>query len=572
MRTRNFYILLLLAIFFLPQKSQAQIGDVDGENTVRIMLVGDSWANFMWTYRSMTQALIQNGFADIKDNGQYTAIVSMQAETWASEGWIDLIKRRVRQLTDVDVYVIFIGGNDVVWKWRRDQPADILLPYADEMLMYTDAIIDTILSMSPNAQIVIGSYDYVNFAESMQVDWNPYYEQWEKFGFAPPKMLNEALRYFEDYRTEYYQQKNNPNIHFINNLGVLQYYGGYPTPSIYEPFGTFEPKTVPLPYGDDRYPSHPNYMSNYLDIVPDAFHLNDIGYQFIGHNMIRTFINDYLRKDFNYSFTTKGDKDGWVSQNGLAEQGNGGRIGKKDKDHYASIFTFNTSNFPEGVTIDKGSLYIARQFGESRLSESGGDKITIEMKVGHFGSGTSVKPEDYSAPADFTEVGRIVGNLNRDEYKLRVDLSPEVLEAIASAEQIQFRVKANFAKEPSKNKYYDLFGGETEDKYWAPTLDLIMSEVPTVSTGIKNAEVKPLMIYPNPASDMLNVELPNEFGQGQLKFALINSLGSVVKSWTSEKVNAAREVISLEGIPAGVYNLSITDGKLMRGANLIVHN
>ncbi|HZH68425.1 MAG TPA: T9SS type A sorting domain-containing protein [Chitinophagales bacterium] len=572
MTVRNFLTILLILGLFLPIVSHAQIGEPNSGVKTRVMLLGDSWANFMWTYGSMTEALQYNGFADVKENGNFTSIVGMQAETWASEGWIDVIKARVKALKDADIYVIFIGGNDVVWKWRRDKPTDILIPYADEMLKNTDRIIEEILKINPDGQIVIGGYDYTNFAESMEVDGNPYRDQWEKFGFAPPKMINEALIFFEDYRINYYKNHPNPQVRFINNMGVVQYYGGYPTPSIYEPYGTLEPKTVSLPYGDIRYPNHLYYMGNYINMVPDAFHLNGLGYRFIADNMIRQFIGDYLRKDFNYSFTTDGNYDGWVAASGLTSQGKGAKIGKVDDLEYAGIYTFNTSHFPKGVEIEKGALYLTRKSGVGKLRTGGGpnDHITVEMKVGHFGEESAIEAGDYLAAADFMQVGEVIGNPKADDHKIRVDLTPEVLNAIATAEQIQFRIKVNFGSNPNRIQFFDMYGGETEDKYWAPTLDLKMSEVPVV--GIKNQTVQPLAIYPNPAADILNIDIPEQFQGRQVKLALVNTLGSVVKSWTVDASNTySKETIQLKDIPAGVYNLSVTDGKLISGGNVIVH-
>lgn len=569
MNTRLYLIFLIVLSVLLPQKISAQVGECIDVPKTRVMLVGDSWAHFCWIYQSMGEALRQNGFADIKEDGNFTALVGMQAEVWASEGWIDLVKGRVKQMQDVDVFVIFIGGNDVMWKWRLEKPIEDLLPYMNSMLGYTDVIIDEILKIRPEAQIVIASYDYPNFAETMQMgESNPYYSQWEKFSFSPPSVLNPGLIYFEDYRANYPRYKNTPNIHHINNIGSAQYYGGYPTPSLFEPFGTFAPKTVPLPFGDPRYPTHPDYMG--LTGL-DAYHFNGLGYQYVAHNIIRTFLGDYLRKDFNYSFTSTGEKDGWVANNGAVSQGNGGKIGKMSAQNFASIFSFNTSNFPEDVTIEKGALYLARKsgLGQLRNNTNASDRITVEMKIGHFGNSDKVEADDFSAAADFVVPGCIVGNANGNDYKFRVDLSQEALAAISKADQVQFRVKVEFAPNAGPYQYFDYHGGNTEDKYWAPTLDLKMSEVPE-AVGVKNKVVEALTVYPNPTKDILNIDIPVEFRKTGVQATLTNALGSVVKAWNIGQTNSVREVINLKELPVGAYNLSITDGQTIKGGNIIV--
>lgn len=565
MKTRIFIISAFLLLFF--RHTYAQIGECSSPKT-RIMLVGDSWAHFTWLYSSMGEALRQNGFADIKDDGNFTALISMQAETWASEGWIDLIKGRVKQMSDVDIFVFFIGGNDVMWKWRLDKPIEDLLPYTDAMLRNTDVIIDEILKIRPEAQIIIASYDYPNFAETMEMGpSNPYYSQWEKFSFASPAQLNPGLIFFEDYRANYPRYKNSPNIHHINNIGVAQYYGGFPTESLYEPFTPFPPKSVPLPYGDPRYPTHQKYMG--LAGI-DAYHFNGLGYQFVSHNMIRNFIGDYLRKDFNYSMKSNGRLDGWVANNGVVNQGNGGRIGKQMTQEFAGIFTFDTDHFPEGVEIEKGALYIARKSGIGQLRTGGSnvDVIEVEMKIGHFGNGPEIEPSDFSAPADFIAPGCVIGNIMGDDYKFRVDLSPEALNAIAQADRVQFRVKIKFGANAGSLQFFDLHGGNTEEEYWAPTLDLKMSDVPVVS--VRSHSIENISIYPNPTSDILNFEIPHDFRKSGVKAVILNSLGSEVKAWNIGQKNSVREEISLRDLPAGAYHLTISDGHNIKGANIVI--
>ena len=559
-------IALFIGVFLLtPSYSTAQVGECPTSPTTRVMLVGDSWAHFTWSFKSMREALNQSGLADIWEDGNYTALISMQAETWSSSGWIDLIKRRIKQMPDVDVFVIFIGGNDVIWKWRRDQPAEILLPYANDMLAYTDAIIDTILKMRPNAEIVIGSYDYPNFAETMDgKEWNPYYSQWEKFGLAPPDILNEALLFFEDYRMNYPRYKNDPKIHFINNIGVSQYYGGYPTPSIFPPYDPFPPKSVPLPFGDSRYPTNPQYMG--LGGL-DAFHFNSKGYRFVAHNMIKQYLYGYFTQDFNYSFHSDGTKDGWVNAKGETKQGDDGIVGKVDDDNYATIYTFNTSHFPENVSIEKGSLFITRKDGKKVRSE---DEIIVEMAIDHFGNSSNVESEDFYAPADIIAPGCLIGRPIDEDYKFRVDLSREALDALENAQRVQFRISLKVGADPGSKRFFNTYtGSNKEDSYYTPTLSLKMSEVP-VTTGIKNNKVERLTVYPNPANDIINFDVPSDFLKSGIHLSITDMVGKIVKTKEISQINLQRNNIDVSDLPTGLYNMTLTDGIELKSANIVV--
>jgi|GEM_PF-3196469 len=568
MNMRLLLMVVMVVLTLYPQsRLSAQVGECSGDYKKRVMLIGDSWAHFTWLYQSFGESLKGNGFADIKEDGNRTALISMQAETWASEEWLGIIQYQINLLQDVDIFVVFIGGNDVMWKWRPEKPMEDLLPYTNDMLTATDVILDKIFELRPNAQVIIASYDYPNFAETMiGNEWNPYYDQWVKFGFSPPSVLNPGLIFFEDYRANYPRYKDSPNIHHINNIGVAQYYGGYPTPSLFEPFGTFPPKSVPLPFGDPNYPTHPNYMGLF---GYDAYHFNATGYQFIANNIMRKFLSGYLRSDYNYSFNSVGSRDGWVSSVGTTGKGDI-KVGKQDNAFYAGIYTFNTSHFPAEAIIDKGSLFLTRKSLLGTVPSSGmfPDNIVVEMKAGHFGANPAIEADDYSAPADFQAVGCVVGSPAYDEYKIRIDLSPEVLAAINTGGDVQFRIKFNH-KTNAPYQLVTFFNGDEADKYNASFLDLRMSELPEV-VGVKNNKAEALVMYPNPTSDVLNFDIPVNFRKNGINATIYNSMGSVMKSWQLNTGSAPRAKISLAGLPSGAYLLQLSDGSEVKGGSIIV--
>lgn len=566
---RTFYTLLSLFIFLFllfPSSSQAQIGTCNGKVERRIMLIGDSWAHFTWIYKSMGESLKAYGFSDINEDGTRTALISTQAEFWDTPDGLQIIKDRAEQLPDADIFIFFIGGNDVMWKWRRDKPFEDLLPFADEMLKHTDNMIDAVLEVRPDAQIIIASYDYPNFAETMiGNEWNPYYDQWVKFGFAPPIELNLGLQFFEEYRANWPKYVNNPNIHFINNIGAAQYYGGYPDSSKFEPYVPFAKKSVPMPYGDPRYPTSPAYMG--LNGF-DAYHFNDIGYKFVGDNMMKEFIDGYLRKDVTQTLKSAGGTtEGWVSRTGTTGTGEV-RAGKNLNVDMAGIFSFNTAAIPAGAEIQTASIYITRKklTGNAPLEGIFPGNVTVDMKSGAFGLTTSPEAADFAADATIADAGCVVGSARGEEYKLRIDLKPEAIAALNKTGLSQFRLKFNLAG--SSNRLMHFYNGDEADAFLAPYMDVTYV---STSTGIQeNKKALQLSLYPNPASSQLSFQVPAELRKENVQVLVYNTMGSLVQSKNLFLSGVPTASIAVKDLPNGAYVLQLTNGEEMAGGNFII--
>lgn len=79
---------------------------------------------------------------------------------------------------------------------------------------------------------------------------------------------------------------------------------------------------------------------------------------------------------------------------------------------------------------------------------------------------------------------------------------------------------------------------------------------------------KDIKIYPNPASDYVQVEFPVDFDIGQNTYAVLTSnTGSIVRQ---EKINAIKNQLNLTGILSGIYYLMISRGNEIIGSKRIV--
>ena len=101
---------------------------------------------------------------------------------------------------------------------------------------------------------------------------------------------------------------------------------------------------------------------------------------------------------------------------------------------------------------------------------------------------------------------------------------------------------------PSKGKQIEFNKGviDTFFKFSNPEEDYIVVEV----TKIDENGVKGMMVYPNPAKDMLNITAEN-----MRRITISNVLGQIVYD---REVNSDNEIINMSQYEAGIYMVRIT--------------
>lgn len=86
-----------------------------------------------------------------------------------------------------------------------------------------------------------------------------------------------------------------------------------------------------------------------------------------------------------------------------------------------------------------------------------------------------------------------------------------------------------------------------------------------VVTGIAELNGSIITLYPNPASDLLVVEMPTI--AGLTEFRLFDATGRLVLERT---LTSTREAINVLGLPAGAYTAQLTDGKAVRSLQVLL--
>jgi 5-hydroxyisourate hydrolase-like protein (transthyretin family) len=79
-------------------------------------------------------------------------------------------------------------------------------------------------------------------------------------------------------------------------------------------------------------------------------------------------------------------------------------------------------------------------------------------------------------------------------------------------------------------------------------------------------------VYPNPASDKVNIKVATGLSAGKINIQLVNMFGNVVleRSITVQKEGGFQDNLSVAGLAAGIYQLRFADGKILYSEKLVV--
>ena len=287
---------ILLTSLPLLTPSTVSAGPVE-----RVLLVGDSWADFMWANRTLRDVFADNGRADIVEEGAVTAISGSTAAEWAQPSFLQSITDELTARPTIDVVQLTIGGNDFLegqsgGGWYVDMPQSELDALTNQILSDSTTVVDHILAHDPSIQVLISLYDYVNFVSGSFILGCP--DRWADLGQPTPRQVNEAFR---DLQAAFQPiVTSRPRVSFVDHAGLMQFTFGFPNDGI--PPGTL------LPPGDLDRPSPTTAMFLQLDCI----HLSSDGYYAVGQNLWQNFYDNHFNGGaiFSDGFEA-GDTSSW---------------------------------------------------------------------------------------------------------------------------------------------------------------------------------------------------------------------------------------------------------------------
>ena len=574
------------------------------EDTVRVLIVGDSWAQYMWDDGSHDDLLDRFGFDDRRAlslslaadpgpgySGPEVAISGSEARQWADTAnypWIANMVALLQANPTIDWVVLSIGGNDVLagrsdGGWYKDMDLDVPGSEAalfDRIHDDTFAVIDAALAVRPSIKVLISSYDYPNFNTGLFC-----------FLYACPKRrdlsrdpdndlitdaeLNGMMITVETRRIAW--AASHPRILFDNAVGYMHYaYGdGVTGPRLLPKPGVEDPDYPPFPGGN---PDRPSLRSNFRNAA-DPIHLSLEGYRHkIGHQTWAHFVEAFRAPRLMSLVSEGGVHDGW--SDGVGSGTDGIRVGDNGLDPVAALISFDTSALPTGAVLTGATLFLTRRSGAGAnpfVSGALGAPI-VDLAGGHFGDGPEPEPADATAPADAPDTGRVIGSVRDDAYTLRVEIDAAGLAAIDPGSRVQIRLRFPVA-DPGTDEveFHDGDAGP-----WTPTgpatlagylgeakplLDLDY-ELPLAAANPPDTGFRLAAPYPNPfnPSTRLEFHLPRD---ADVRLEIYDLQGRLIRRLVDAHRPAGPQTAIWDGLdgqgratPSGLYLARLSAGNL----------
>ena len=490
---------ILTSLIFLSSIT-AYSQNCNNNLTPKILLIGDSWANFMHLNQSVQDALNNYGFSDL---GQ----LSDNNLTFAGARTTDFINdtAKLNDLRDEIVsnptleYVhLSIGGNDVIYTWDvnfTQQQTDVLF---DSVFNRTLRFIDFIHSVNPNLQIVWSGYVYTNFGDvigalpSFLQSQHPYYATWSGMGFPNFQQLNGLLLSFAN-RVKTYAALQD-RVHYVQALGLMQNFYGQTSPLSVPPSGTYPAATAATDTGLIDYPSPAAAMLSLGNIpltnfaLTDCFHLSPTSFEvFMDHQFDRYYMNSLM-----HDTVIKANFGGTVRQSG--QTSSLFELGNTNQDESKLVLDFNYSLPDTGVSA--ASLFLRRKSIQNGNVIDQASGIQVDLFYQEAGTSSTVSADDFNDQPEIGATACIYGDLDKNKNWLRIDL-PASFNPYLQNGDFQLRISAQGVS-GQKVEFYDSTNPNN-----APILDLKYGVSQSIPSSIEYSTNDIYQLFPNPSADAI---------------------------------------------------------------------
>lgn len=258
----------------------------------RVLIVGDSWAQFQFLDGTHEDVFTANSFANIEVLGLLTTELGTRASDWAQPDQLQIIITELLANPSVDTVQITLGGNDFLGEWSAGMLEMQVMALQQQIVNDLNTIIETILLVDTDIEIILSFYDYPNFVDTIDgFTGELCKDKWEGLGEPSAFELNTTSTSFE---TVYRQlANNNPRVFHVDHLGLMQAYYGFPDDGI--------PPEQLLPPGDLNRPSPEESMRETLGIS-DCFHLSPESHEYLVQNLFDGYFHQRFDTIFKSNF------------------------------------------------------------------------------------------------------------------------------------------------------------------------------------------------------------------------------------------------------------------------------
>lgn len=489
----NFRLPLILVLVLTTQAIHSQIpSNCTNYSAPKVLIAGDSWAQFMGDDGVYDQVFDAYGFSDYyfvtetlgsSPEPPYTgtayAISGSEAREWANTGTYPYISNMVQALQDnpeITTVILSIGGNDVLagksdGGWYKDMDLDV--PGSEAALFNTIeadmlTIVNAALDVRSDIRVIISSYEYPNFDVEFGTCWIYACPKREDLSRDPNNdlitnaELNQMMLTVEEQRQMTVGGVS--RLEYDNSIGLMHHVYGD---------GVSGPGVLPAPQGTVPYnpggnPSLPTLRENFR-IFGDPIHLDADGYAYkVRNQMDNLFFTNFRGRPDATFYSEGGSNDGWVDvvanqtgTNGIRMGDDGGFFSGTSND-WRGIISFDTESLPDNAMITGAVLYLTRSAsgGGSNPYTLGDRNPVLDIKSGSFGNSASVQLSDGTASADGSDVGCFHGTVQTDYDITRIDIDPAYLQHINPQGRTQFRLYFDVAD--WSDNYINYFDGDEQ--------------------------------------------------------------------------------------------------------------
>lgn len=584
----------------------------------RILLAGDSWAQYMWDDGSHNDILDKFGHGEKRALslslgsdpgpgyvGPEYAVSGSQARHWvdtANYPWLANLVTALQENPSIDLVVLSIGGNDVMAGkdndgWYKDMDLDVPgseQAFFDRLTLDTATIIQAALDVRPEIRVMISAYDYPNFNVGFWcfVSACPLRRNMSRDpdnDLITDAEINDILVTIESMRVGW--ANANPRILYDHSLGLMHYYygDGVVGPGVLPHPGQTPPDYAPFPGGNPLLPSLRSVFRLPGGIDADPIHLDYEGYQYkITNETQATFFPEFRGAVTEMFVSEGGARDGWTD--GVTTGTDAVRVGADGTTLRYGIVSFDTASIPDGSTITAASLYFMRQSLVGTNPFVSGDLGTpaVDVVSGSFGAAL-LEPADAGAPADAVDAGIVVGSAWADGYAVRVDLTAAGLGAIHDAGTTQMRLYFSSAGAGVGTHEVAFADGDATAPVGAalpdlsdfmgsaaPFLDLtydVPTDVALQTRPTRGVVLQRLSANPHTAAAWLLARLPEA---AQAELAIYDVRGRRVRTLVRDALPSGSTTIVWDGtdahgvaVPTGVYWARMVVGRQVRTQKLV---
>ncbi|MBP8132399.1 MAG: SGNH/GDSL hydrolase family protein, partial [Candidatus Hydrogenedentes bacterium] len=277
---------LLVAVFLLVLLTRAAEAQ-----TKRILLVGDSWAEYAWDDNAWPAVLSTYGLSQWGAEGSTTAIGGTTASVWKDPGALALVQQALAANPTIDIIHLSLGGNDMLagqaaGGWHTGLSPTEESALFDRIQNDLTTVVDFCLGLRSDMKVGLIDYDYVNLWETSLAGIQGAQLMQVNLGNPSPSQVNAAFTNMGLRKRAIASSRS--RVLYVHNWGLQQYRHGHPgfidAGFVYRapfaagtaPFPGWPPAYSPYPGGNPVYPGPRAGMAADGD---DPIHLNVTGYK-----------------------------------------------------------------------------------------------------------------------------------------------------------------------------------------------------------------------------------------------------------------------------------------------------